>query len=129
MNKVLIYRVLLHVVFIATVIFINYDKNIQNRGQIAVYSVNLKLFKEVMLELKVPNDITDKIYEIEWTVRPSTNCNIEYKKNENTPNVKYKLDRKAVITPLKKGKFIITAYCKNMDMEKIKIASKEFNAE
>ena len=55
----------------------------EGKGKIAHYGRKLNLYQENMLELKVKNNIIDKIYMVNWEVEPTDAANIYYKRNLN----------------------------------------------
>lgn len=95
-------------------------------GRIAHYGSKFQLYHESMLELKISNKFTDRIYKIEWKIIPENFANLRYKKNKSN-NRKYKLDRSAIIVPLKKGEFTIKVYAKDIKKNNlILIAENQF---
>lgn len=101
-------------------------KDISNRASIAHYGSNFKLYKENMLELKIPNDITEHVYMMHWKCIPQGSCNVSYERNTRDEFV-FKKDRVAVVVPLLRGEVQIKVSCKDKNGKKYVIAERKFN--
>ncbi len=91
--------------------------HLEKSGAIAIYGSKSEIYEEIMVELKIPNSITGKIYMIRWEITPANAASIQYEKNIAN-DFSFKNDRKAVIVAVKRGNIVLRALAKEKNGKK-----------